>query len=293
MSIDLLSPEFLAKIEQLRLISRKVLAGRMKGERRSKRKGFSTEFADHRGYVVGDDLRFVDWNILARLDRLFIKLFEEEEDLRFHIILDNSASMGFGEPTKFSQAQRLAAALGYIALVQLDRVRISTASDELVTPMPALRGRASALRLLDGIANLPLAAGTQLAEACRSFSIKHSGKGVVILISDLLDKSGYEAGLKYLAARNFDLFVIQILAQEEIDPPVAGDLKLVDAEDGDAAEVTVSAPLLARYKKTLAGFLAGAEEFCHRRGITYLFASNQVPFENVILQHLRAKGLIR
>src|SRR5271168_1207574 len=148
-SVPLLDPKFLAQLEQLELVSRKIFLGRMKGERRSKRKGQSVEFADYRNYVIGDDLRFLDWNLYARLDRLFLRLFMEEEDLHFYILLDNSKSMDFGAPTKLHYAKQVAAALGFIGLVNLDRVVVQAFSDRLVQTSPVLRGRRSLWRLLD------------------------------------------------------------------------------------------------------------------------------------------------
>src|SRR5436190_2384152 len=145
----LLAPQFLARLEQLELVSRKIFLGRLKGERRSKRKGQSVEFADYRNYVIGDDLRHLDWNLYARLDRLFIRLFMEEEDLHFYLLLDNSLSMGFGTPTKLHYARQVAAALGFIGLVNLDRVVVEAFNDRLTQSMPAARGRRSLWRLLD------------------------------------------------------------------------------------------------------------------------------------------------
>src|SRR5207248_7482695 len=145
----LLEPDFLARLEQLELVSRKIFLGRMKGERRSKRKGQSAEFADYRNYVVGDDLRFLDWNLYARLDRLFLRLFVEEEDLHFSLLIDNSLSMDFGSPTKLHYAKQVAAALGFIGLVNLDRVVVEAFNDRLPHSMPAARGRRSLWRLLD------------------------------------------------------------------------------------------------------------------------------------------------
>lgn len=293
MTEELLTADFLAKIDQLQLISKKILASRMKGERRSKQKGFSTEFADHRSYVVGDDLRFIDWNILIRLDRLFIKLFEEEEDLQVHLLIDASKSMDFGEPTKFKHAQRIAAALAYIGLSNLDRVRITPFNLQADDSLPPARGRKSAMRVLDQIQKLVPQGSTSLESACKSLAMKAAGKGVVILISDLMDKNGFEAAIRYLLARQMDIFVIHLLSSEEIDPPAAGDLRLVDAEDGDTAEITVSAPLLARYKKTLESYCSEIRDFCHQRGVSYLFTSNQIPFEEIVLGYLRERGLIR
>jgi uncharacterized protein (DUF58 family) len=289
----LLSPEFLHRLEQLELVSRKIFLGRMKGDRLSKRKGQSVEFADFRSYVVGDDLRFLDWNLLARLDRLFIRVFLEEEDLHFYLLVDTSLSMGFGSPTKLQFARQVVAALGFVGLVNMDRVVIEALNDSAPQIMPALRGRRSLWRMLDFLQKLEPAGKGDLKNALRSFSIRSSGKGVVVLVSDFMDKGGYEEALRYLVARQMDIYVIQVLCLEEIEPEVVGDLKLVDVEDDDVAEVTVTAPLLNRYKKNLAAYQAALQRFCSRRGITYLFTSNRVPFERLVLTYLRQRGLLR
>src|SRR5437868_6892881 len=289
----LLDPDFLARLEQLELVSRKIFLGRLKGERRSKRKGQSVEFADYRNYVVGDDLRFLDWNLFARLDRLFIRLFMEEEDLHFYILLDNSLSMDFGTPSKLHYAKQLAAALGFIGLVNMDRIVIEAFNDRLTQSMPAARGRRSLWRLMDFLQKIEPAGPSDMARSLRSFSLKCSGKGIVVLISDFMDKGGYEEALRYLIARQLDIYVIQVLSQEEIEPEIVGDLKLMDIEDEDVAEISVSAPLLKRYKQNLAAYRAALSEFCTRRGITYLFTSNQVPFDRLVLSYLRQRGLVK
>jgi uncharacterized protein (DUF58 family) len=290
---QLLDPEFLTRLEQLELVSRKIFLGRMKGERRSKKKGQSVEFADYRNYVVGDDLRFLDWNLYARLDRLFLRLFMEEEDLHFYVLIDNSLSMDFGTPSKLHYAKQVAAALGFIGLVNLDRVVVEAFNDRLTQTMPAIRGRRSLWRLLDFLQKVEPAGPSDLKQALKTFSLKCSGKGIVVLLSDLMDKGGYEDALRYLVARQLDIYVIQILSKEEIEPDVVGDLKLTDIEDGDVAEITVSGPLLKRYKQNLAAYRTALHEFCARRGVTYLFTSNQVPFDRLVLTYLRQRGLVR
>jgi uncharacterized protein (DUF58 family) len=290
---QLLDPEFLTRLEQLELVSRKIFLGRMKGERRSKKKGQSVEFADYRNYVVGDDLRFLDWNLYARLDRLFLRLFMEEEDLHFYVLIDNSLSMDFGNPSKLHYAKQVAAALGFIGLVNLDRVVVEAFNDNLTQTMPAIRGRRSLWRLLDFLQKVEPAGPSDLKQALKTFSLRCSGKGIVVLLSDLMDKGGYEDALRYLVARQLDIYVIQILSKEEIEPDVVGDLKLTDIEDGDVAEITVSGPLLKRYKQNLAAYRAALHEFCTRRGVTYLFTSNQVPFDRLVLTYLRQRGLVR
>src|SRR3954463_3901228 len=249
---QLLDPKFLVRLEQLELVSRKIFLGRMKGERRSKRKGQSVEFADYRNYVIGDDLRFLDWNLYARLDKLFLRLFMEEEDLHFYVLIDNSLSMDFGTPTKMHYAKQVAAALGFIGLVNLDRVMIEVFNDRLVQSLPAQRGRRSLWRVLDFLSKLQPAGPSDMARSLRAFSLKSSGKGIVVVLSDFMDKGGYEDALRYLVARQFDVYVIQILCQEELEPEIFGDLKLIDVEDNDEAEITVSGPLLKRYKQNLA-----------------------------------------
>lgn len=289
----LLDPDFLARLEQLELVSKKIFLGRMKGERRSKRKGQSVEFADYRNYVIGDDLRFLDWNLFARLDRLFIRLFMEEEDLHFYILIDNSLSMDFGTPSKLHFAKQLAAALGFIGLVNMDRVVIEAFNDRLTQSMPAIRGRRSLWRMMDFLQKIEPAGPSNLRQALKTFTLKCSGKGIVVLLSDLMDKGGYEDALRFLVTRQLDIYVIQVLSQEEIEPEVVGDLRLVDIEDEDVAEITVSAPLLKRYKQNLAAYRAALHEFCTRRGITYLFTSNQVPFDRLVLTYLRQRGLVK
>src|SRR5690242_10417397 len=167
----LLDPQFLARLERLELVSRKIFLGLMKGERRSKRKGQSVEFADYRNYVKGDDLRFLDWNLYARLDRLFIRLFMEEEDLHFYVLIDNSLSMDFGKPSKLHFAKQVAAALAFVGLVNLDRVVIEAFNDRLTQSLPAVRGRRSLWRVLSFLNKVEPAGPSNLRESLRTFSI--------------------------------------------------------------------------------------------------------------------------
>jgi uncharacterized protein (DUF58 family) len=289
----LLDPEFLHKLEQLELVSKKIFVGRMKGERKSKRRGSSVEFADHRQYSVGDDLRHIDWNVYGRLDRLFLKLFLEEEDLHFYTLLDTSLSMDFGEPTKLHYGKQVAAALAFIGLVNHDRVMLDTFSSTLDAGMSSVRGRSQMYRVVGYLDGLRASGASDLTAAAKAFAIKHSGKGVVVIISDFLDKRGYEPALRYLLARNMDIYAVHVLAREEVEPELVGDLRLVDSEDDDIAEITVSAPLLRRYKDNLNAFVGGLKEWCTKRGITYIFTTNQNPFDKLILNYLRERGLVR
>ena len=290
---ELLSAEFMTRLDRLEILSRKIFVGRMKGERRSKRKGESVEFADYRNYVVGDDLRFLDWNIYARLNQLLLKLFMEEEDLNVTIVFDCSKSMDWGKPNKAVYVKRVVAALAYIGLINYDRVSLYAYSTSLAHEMRAVRGRRMVSHVIKFLEDVPPEGGTHFAEVARRFALRHQGKGVCVVISDFMDKGGYQDGFRYLLSRDLDLYAIQVLSPEEVDPTLAGDLKLLDIEDEDVAEVTVSQLLLKKYKQMLTGYCTELKDYCTRRGITYLFTNTRVPFDTLVLSYLRQRGLLR
>lgn len=326
---DLLDARLAARLGGVDIASRRTLMGKMRGERRSKRRGDSVEFADHRQYSVGDDLRRVDWNIVGRLDRLFLKLYLEEEDVSLLIVLDASASMDCGEPGKFLFAQRLAAALAYVGLSNLHRVGLSaiggTISERKSDPDGDMQGEAGASRANDGEENADHesavtqalrdlrgrsrihdagrwlcalrpgdagSGGSRFGEACKRIALHRRGKGVVVVVSDFLYKEGYESGLRALAGRGHEVFAIQVLSPQELEPTLGGDLRLRDVEDGDAPEVTISAPLLARYKANLRAYMDGLRLFCAQRGIVHVPVRSDASVESLTLDHLRARGLL-
>ena len=290
----LLTADFVRRLEQFDIAVRRIFAGRTKGERRSKRRGQSVEFADHKNYVVGDDLRHIDWNIYARLEKLFVKLFLEEEDLYLYLLLDTSKSMDYGAPAKLLAARRLAAALGYIGLVNMNRVCVQPFSAGLTQGTPLLRGRQQTFRMMDFLGKTgPADGGSDLLAAFRAFSVKHTGKGVIVVMSDFFDKAGYERAFSYLVGLKMDIYVVHILAEEEVRPELVGDLRLVDCEDNDHAEITISAPLLAKYRETVDNFRGGLRAFCSRRGMQYLAITNRTPFEQIVMTVLRRQGLLK
>ncbi|MFN3190868.1 MAG: DUF58 domain-containing protein [Aureliella sp.] len=289
---ELLPPELLARLERMELVSRKVFRGRMKGERRSKRKGQSVEFADFRNYVPGDDLRFVDWNLYARLDKLFLKIFLEEEDLHVYFLVDGSPSMGFGEPTKFFAAKQLAASLAFVGMCRGDRVRIEMLGAENKSS-PIMRGRSQMHRMLEFMDSAQPDEVFDLTDSIKRFCLRNSGRGIVVLLTDLMDKSGYESALRLLVGRQMDVFVLHMLSPEELDPDLKGDLKLVDCEDSDEAEISVSNAVIKRYKATLAAFVDQARKFCAQRDMTYLLARSDQGADVMVGQYLRERGLVR
>jgi len=288
----LLDPAFMVRLDQLDVMSRKMLAGKMKGERRSKRRGQSVEFADYRNYVIGDDLRFIDWNIYARLDRLFLKLFLEEEDLALYVLVDVSKSCDYGTPNKAFYMKQVAAALGYIGLVNYNRVSLVAMADGVVAETGAMRGRRRVAQMIDFLQKLQPTGASHFTESCRRFALQHRQKGVCVVLSDFFIKEGFEAGLRYVAGGKYDLFCVQCLAPQEIDPDLQGDLKLRDVEDDDMAEVSITQPLMKQYKSNLNAYCLALKDFVTRRGGTYLFTSTGVPFDTLVLNYLRERGLL-
>ncbi len=294
---DLIGSDLLARLDQLDVVSRKIFAGKLQGERRSKKRGISVEFADYRHYTHGDDLRFVDWNIYARLDKLFLKMFLEEEDLSLILAVDCSASMNWGEPNKFHFAQRLAMALGYIGLINHNRVTLYGFNEHEVRPLSSLRGRRRTQEMGSWLLDLEPGGGSGFEDGMRSIALGRQGKGVMVVLSDFMLKEGYENGLRYLGgSRGFDTFCLQVLSPQEIDPGkhgLSGDLKLTDIEDEDVAEVTVSAPLLKKYKDNLDAYCGALREFCVRRGMIHALVDTGVDMNQLLLEYLRQRGLLR
>ena len=298
----LLTPDFMHQLDRLDVISRKMLRGRQQGERRSKKKGQSVEFADYRNYVVGDDLRRIDWNLYARLDKLFLRLFMEEEDLSVSLVVDVTGSMNFGEPSKLLYAKRVAAALGYIGLVHYNRVNLYTFTDTIGGELRGLRGRRPIPRMLEFLdaqgarLNASEVTGSgNLGAALKRLALMERSPGVVVLLSDFFDKGELGESLRYLADPRYDTYAIQLLSPQEVDPvkgQLVGDLRLRDAEDGDVAEVSVTPALLKRYKANLQAYCEHVREQCLRRGVSYMVSETDVPFESLVLKYLRQRGLV-
>jgi uncharacterized protein (DUF58 family) len=290
---DLLDPVFMSRLDTLDVLSRKILQGKLQGERRSKRRGQSVEFADHRPYVAGDDLRFVDWNVYGRLEQLFLKLFLEEQDLTVHIVADASASMSFGEPSKELFIKKLTAALGYVSLVNNNRVTISFIADGVTVQLANMRGR----NYLDNMAECLLTTDcdglSNFDDACRQLAAGRIGSGVMVVLSDFLFKEGYDSGLRRLIGRQYDLYAIQVLCPQELSPDLSGELKLIDIEDADAAEITVSAALSKYYKRNLTAYCNELKDFCTRRGAVYVLANSADSVESLVLNYLRRIRLLR
>ncbi|MFA6243421.1 MAG: DUF58 domain-containing protein [Candidatus Hydrogenedentales bacterium] len=289
----LLEPDFLRKLERLAISARKVQLGLAKGERKSKRKGSSVEFADYRDYVQGDDLRHVDWNIFGRLNALYLKLFQESEDLTVHLLIDASRSMAYGTPAKIDFATKLAAAIGYVGLIGYDRVSAEAFSQAGSMRLTPCRGKAKVRQLLSFLSSVTPEGATQLEQSTHTYIMRNRAKGVAVLFSDLLDPEGFEPGLRKLQQSGSDCYVVHVLAPDEIEPPIVGDLRLVDSETGGFVEISASPMLVKRYTDNLAGFCESIRKFCLARGIGYIFAPSDTSFERLTLEVMRRGGLFR
>lgn len=290
---NLFDSEFLHKLERLEVLAKKVFRGLLRGEHTTARRGSGLEFSDFRRYRPGDDFRHIDWNIYSRLDRLFLKLYASEEDLTLHLLLDTSASMYFGEPVKFDYARRLAAALAYIGLNNMDRVGVSAFAGQLERSLPALKAKHHMAALLDFLRGLECSDMTRFEAPLSEFASRNRHPGLVILISDLFSADNTQLGVEALRHRGHDVMVLQILAEEEIEPPLEGALDLLDAEDGSELRVTVDAELRALYQARLGRLLRDFEQYCSKRNIDYLRASTAIPFEDVVLKYLRQGTFVR
>jgi uncharacterized protein (DUF58 family) len=286
----------LRKLNQLTLVASRVRSGAIKGERRSSRRGSSVEFADYRDYTPGDDLRRLDWNIYARLERPFIKLLEEEEDLAVHLLIDGSHSMNWGEGDehKFDYARKLSAGLGAIALSSGDVLSIGyLQGGRVAAEFGPTRGQAALPRLFGFLEALRPAGQTDLNGSLREFNLKPRRPGLAILISDLLSSSGYETGLRNFLGRGHEAALVHVLAPDELDPPLAGDLQLVDSETQQAQDVSLDGGLRERYRVRARAWIESTQKDCHKQGIRYLGLTTDKPWDQALLLEMRRAGVVK
>ena len=285
------TPEFLAQLERLSLLSRRVFRGSVKGERRSPRRGHSVEFADYRQYGIGDDLRYVDWNIYGRLDRLHVKLFVDEEDLCLHLVVDASASMGFGTPSKLEYATRLAAALGFVGLVSFERVGVGILRERVSEGWPPTRGRNQVVHMTNFLANLKPSGRTSLTAGLADYAGRSREAGLAVVLSDFLDPGGFENGVRALLERRFDVHLVHLLDPAEMNPVLAGDLRLEDVETGELRDLTVDGDAVRAYRDRLSQFLEHIETFCRTKEIGYHRVITDTPVEEFVMAQLRGRVL--
>jgi uncharacterized protein (DUF58 family) len=287
------SDRFLRQLELLTLVSRDRAHGMLRGAHRSRRTGTGMVFADYRPYAEGDDVRHVDWGIYLRLDRLILRLFEEEADLPVYLFVDASKSMDHGRSTKLDYARQLAGALAYVALLNHDRVNLNAFADGLRGMLPTRRGRNQAGQVFRFLGELRGDGRTSLNAALRRYFAVPRTRGLVVLISDFLDPAGFEEAFAVLRRFRHDVVVLQVISPEEREPQLPEEVVLVDAEEGTATEVEITPALLAAYRETFEEHARALEAYCRKYGWGYARALTDVPFEDLVLRVLREEGLLR
>lgn len=296
--MDIFDETTLRKLEQLTLVANRVRVGVMKGDRRSRKRGTSIEFADYRNYARGDDLRRLDWNIYARLERPFVKLLEEEEDLAVHLLVDASASMdwpddGHRDENKLRYAARLTAALGHIGLATNDLVTVTFMRSDGNRPWGPFRGRRNSLRLLQFLETAAASGVTDLDLSLSNYALRGRRPGLLFLFSDLLSPGGYQDGLNTLQSRGYEVGLVHLLSPDEVDPPLAGDLKLVDVETGGDAEISLDGSTRTLYRQRLQAWTGEIAAYCHQRGIHYIPVTTDKPWDRLVLETMRAQGVVK
>jgi uncharacterized protein (DUF58 family) len=286
----------LRKLTRLSLVATRVREGILKGDRRSTRRGTSIEFADYRNYTPGDDLRRLDWNAYARLDRPFLKLFEEEEDLAVHLLVDGSGSMDWGEAglNKFQYALRLAGALGAIALATGDRLNLAILRTDTQTRMHGpIQGGQNTLRLLKFLEVQSAGGRTDLDRSLRDYLNTPKRPGLCFILSDFLSPSGYQAGLSQLLGRGFEVVLVHLFSPDELEPPLSGDLRLMDVETSQGREVSLDGRLRLLYHQRVQEWRDELHQFCRKRGARYLDLSTQQPWDQAVLYQMHLAGIVQ
>ncbi|MBK9070504.1 MAG: DUF58 domain-containing protein [Myxococcales bacterium] len=284
---------FIRTLEQLHMVARKLQAGGQRAERKTKIVGAGIEFADYRQYARGDDFRYIDWNLYGRLDKLLLRLFEEEQDLHIYFLVDVSDSMALGSPPKLHYAMKVAAALSYVGLANLDRVSIVSFSDRVTGRFAPTRGKSRIFGILDFFRGATLGGGTDMAAAMRAFVAQTKRPGLALVISDFYDTRGFAEAINILRYAKFEPFVLQVFDPKEAAPQLHGDLTLVDCETGDEKSVTISPAILERYKAALAAYQEQLEAYCKKYAIAQFRTATSVSFEELVLRIFRTGGFLR
>ena len=284
----LFPPDFLTRLEYLSIMSKRVFRGQLLAQRRTRQTGAGIEFADHREYSPGEDLRYLDWNVYARHGDLLIRRFQEEQDLHLWLLLDCSNSMNLADGRKFDLARQLAAALAWIALADLDRISVLACAAGVVEQFPLTRGRERILPLMQFLQGLTASTPqTSLLESVRQFLHRRPPPGIAVILSDLFDPAGFEAGLDQLRFSGFDLHVIQLHHPLDADPAVLGDAELVDVETGTTLQTTITEHMLSEYRRLFRQHQDAVRNYCARYNLGCTQSGCQVQFDSLVMAMMK------
>ena len=284
--------QFFRKLDRFEIYPHGMHRGGQIGRRRSPSRGTGLEFADHKEYSAGDDIRYIDWNVYARLDEVFVKIFEQEEALPVYVLVDQSVSMAIGSPSKAAFAGKLAAALSYVGLANQDEVRVSLFGDGLASSSKTLRGKTRIYEVLDML-DLTPRGPTNLSAAMESFSGQMGLAGMVFVISDFLDPRGLLSGVRLLAGRKFTVQGIHVVAPQELTPDLSGDVELEDVETGRQLRVSTRRDTLERYRAFFEEHCQGVRAELAKYGARYLRLMSDQALDEVLFTRLPKEGVLR
>ena len=292
MAKSLFDQAYLAQLEHLSLVARRLLRGRGAGDHLASGRGASLDFDEYRRYNPGDDFRLIDWNVFSRTDKLFLKMFAPERDLNVYLLVDTSGSMDYGKPSKIQLARQVAGSLGYIALAQHDRISLYAMGSDLFERIHNQRSKSQAFQFFRTLEAMPCTGPSDFNALIDRFMRKNLPRGVVVVLSDLLDERGYESGLKYLSASRFDTIVVHVLDPTEIEARASGPYILEDVEGAGSEKIAITPQLREKYNQRMRKFLKDAESFCRRQQIEYLPALTTSSFEDIVLRYLRSSTFV-
>lgn len=282
----------LARLDRLRLCPLRPLPGPWRGDLRSIRRGTSLEFADYRAYHPGDDERRIDWYVAARTGDYVVRVYEDEENLQVDLLLDRSASMGFGRPDKLSYAASAAAAIGYVALRNGHQVAAIPFADGLAGPVRPLHGLKGAPDLFRQLAAAQAFGGTAFLTSLRERVAQERRPGLTFILSDLYD-GAWRAGVDLLLQHGREVCLLHVLTPAETRPDAEGAFEWIDAETGERLEIAVDGDTLALYAEAFASWMEGIRSFCALRGVRYVPVTTDVALEQLLLVTLRKEGILR
>ncbi|HPP15929.1 MAG: DUF58 domain-containing protein [Dictyoglomaceae bacterium] len=288
-----LDVDFLEKLERLRLVVKKRKNLGYLGERESPKMGKGSEFSDYRSYQVGDELRYIDWNIYARFEKFLIKLFEEEEEVDIHILLDTSSSMGFGSPSKIFYGKQMALAFAYLGVSSWEKVNFAYFQDGIKEIFPLERKKGNIFELLKLLNTIEPDGITDMNNAIKNYLASLKRKGIIIIISDFLSPLGYKDGILFAKHKKFSVYLAHVISEEEISPGFRGNLCLIDSETNEKMEILLDDYMLERYRKTLEKFLDDIEKFSLSYQVEYMRSVTTIPVEDLLLKYLRVGGWVR
>lgn len=286
MGSELLDPDFLRRLDRLRVYAQRHFAGASSGSRRSLRKGSSVEFKDHRPYSHGDDVRRIDWNAYARLEELVLRLYVAEEDLSLYLLLDTSLSLAYGDPPKIDEAKRAAAALGYVGLCGSERVAVVPFSEGIGPSLQPGRGKKYVGSLFKYLQTVETSGQTNLEKAVQEFLARRMRPGLVAIFSDLLDPNGFRRPIDQLLSERFEPVIFHVLDEQEPPTEIGADLVLVDSERGNKVEVTMDIHTRKAFRQRLELFIEEVLAYVKKRGIAYVRIGRDFPFEDALLSYL-------